>query len=77
MGLPWGGAGHPLIPHLMGTGAMEELGGFLGLRLGGIERRHGPTAWGLLGQDRQRESHGDGQESDQRQAVLHRINCCA
>jgi hypothetical protein len=36
-----GGAGHPLVAHLVGSGAVEMLfGSCLGFCLGGIEGRH-------------------------------------
>jgi hypothetical protein len=39
IGLPMGGAGHPLIAHLVGASALEMLfGGSLGFRLSGVHR---------------------------------------
>jgi len=59
MGFPMAGTGHPLLTHGMGPTAMERFGSFLGLCLGGVERRHGFGAVEGLSEGRLRQQEGE------------------
>jgi hypothetical protein len=68
VGLPVGGAGHPLVAHWVGAAAVEVLlRGGLGFCLGGIHGRYAATvglgvgAKGCAGGNAERSCEGSGQ----------------
>jgi hypothetical protein len=79
LGFSMGGAGHPLVAHPVGPGAVEVLGGGFRFRLGGEHRLLGAMARLLCqgrgaaqgGQEAGEEARGSGQGDDGRPVTSH------
>jgi len=54
------GAGHPLIAHLVRSGAVEMLGCFFGRGFSGVQRLPPPATWAGLSQGGSGQHQGSG-----------------
>lgn len=59
------GAGHPLIAHLVRSGAVEMIGGFFGRGLAGIQRLNPTSTWAGLSQGGSGQHQGSSKQLEQ------------